>query len=135
MVTLHTQVIHFPKSFGQSHQSIVGISESLSHNASSVYAMQKKLVPMIKQMYPDLKVIHYLTDSPTSQYRNKTMFYLISHYPEIFHVRATWDSLEAGHGKGPCDGLGAGVKRLTCISNRENASFKQPKISSHGQKV
>ena len=30
MVTLHTQVIYFPKSFGQSHQSIVGISKSLS---------------------------------------------------------------------------------------------------------
>jgi hypothetical protein len=111
MVTLHTQVIYFPKSFGKSHQSMVGISESLSHNASSLYAMQKKRFPMIKQMYPDLKVIHYLTDSPTSQYRNTTMFYLISHYPEIFHVRATWDVLEAGHGKGPCDGLGASVKR------------------------
>ena len=39
------------------------------------------------------------------------MFYLISHYPEIFHIRATWDFLEAGHGKGPCDGFGASVKR------------------------
>lgn len=60
MVTLYTQVIYFPKSFGHSHESILGISESMSHNASSVYAMQKKLGLMIKQMYPDLKVIHYL---------------------------------------------------------------------------
>ena len=26
-------------------------------------------------------------------------------------MKATWDYLEAGHGKGPCDGLGASVKR------------------------
>ena len=79
-------------------------------------------------MYPDLKVIHYLTDSPASQYRNKTMFYLISHYPEIFHVRATWDFLEAGHGKGSRDGLGASVKRSVDMDikqkyiNRQNQS-------------
>lgn len=112
MVTLHTHVVYFPKSFQQTHQSIVGISESLSHNASSVFAMLRKLVPLLKQMYPSLTTIHYLTDSPTSQYRNKTMFYLLAHHQEIFNdTRATWDFLEAGHGKGPCDGLGASVKR------------------------
>jgi hypothetical protein len=30
---------------------------------------------------------------------------------EEFGVQARWNYLESGHGKGPCDGLGASVKR------------------------
>lgn len=111
MVTLHTSVIYFPSSHTKTHVSVVGVSETLSHNANTVHAMIKKLVPIVKEEFPHLEVVHYLTDSPTSQYRHKTVFQITTDHEEMFGVRATWDYLEAGHGKGPCDGLGASVKR------------------------
>ena len=119
MVTLHTQVVYFPASHNKNHMSVVGISEVMAHNATSVNAMIKKLLSIIKDEYPGTHTIHYLTDSPTSQYRNKTIFNLICAHSELYGCKATWDYLEAGHGKGPCDGLGASVKRSADMAVRQ----------------
>lgn len=54
----------------------------------------------------------YFTDSPTSQYRNKTIYTLLCNHQNKFGgIQAKWDYLEAGNGKGSCDCLGASVKR------------------------
>jgi hypothetical protein len=124
-VTLHTSVIYFPSKHNKSHKSIVGVSEVLSHNSSMVYAMIQQLVPMIKEHYSGLTHIHYLTDSPTSQYRNKAIFQLVCDHADEFGVSATWDYLEAGHGKGPCDGLGGSVKRAADMSVRQGKAVIQ----------
>ena len=44
-------------------------------------------------------------------------------HEEEFAIKARWSYLESGHGKGPCDGLGASVKR-----SADNA-VKEEKIS------
>lgn len=73
--------------------------------------MVSNLIPIIKSEYPGLTNIHYLTDSPTSQYRNKSIFEFLTRHEAVFGVSGSWDYLESGHGKGPCDGLGGSVKR------------------------
>lgn len=83
--------------------------------------MLRKLIPLIKENYPQLEKVNYLTDSPTSQYRNKTIFILLcNHQNEFEGIQAKWDYLEAGHGKGPCDGLGASVKRSADMAIRQS---------------
>lgn len=72
---------------------------------SAVLAIIWSLVPEITESFPDVRCLHYFTDSPTSQYRNKSMFYIVSHHQKLFGLSAHWDFFEAGHGKGPCDGL------------------------------
>lgn len=49
--------------------------------------------------------------SPTSQYRNKTILQFIANREAEFEISGRRSYLESGHGKGPCDGLGACVKR------------------------
>lgn len=94
MVTLHPTVIYYNDGTESvSHKSIVAVSEVLHHNASMVQAIVDKVVGEVKSLVPDVQFIHYFTDSPTSQYRNKRIF-------------------EAGHGKGACDGVGGFVKRI-----------------------
>ncbi|KAL3842133.1 hypothetical protein ACJMK2_020181 [Sinanodonta woodiana] len=107
-ISLHTMVVYSKAGNDTKIQSYVAVSDVLSHNSTAVYTILKKLVNVLKTGNPDLRVIHYLSDSPTSQYRNKTMF-------QFF--------LESGHGKAPCDGLGANVKRAA-----DNA-VKQGKVS------
>ena len=63
-------------------------------------------------MAPELTFIHYWTDSPTSQYRNKTIFSIVANHEAEFGVPANWNYFEAGHGKGPCDGVGGSAKRM-----------------------
>ncbi|KAG8176820.1 hypothetical protein JTE90_003448 [Oedothorax gibbosus] len=64
--------------------------------------------------HPNVDTIHGMSDSPSNQYRNKTMFYIIStvlkeDFPCIKKV--TWNYTEAGHGKGAPDGIGGVLKR------------------------
>ena len=63
----------------------------------------------MKEIVPNLEIIYYWTDSPTSQYRNKTIFKVIYH-EEYFNCKASWNYIEAGHGKGPCDPIGGTAK-------------------------
>ncbi|XP_063044641.1 uncharacterized protein LOC134438864 [Engraulis encrasicolus] len=56
--------------------------------------------------------LHVISDGPTTQYRSKKNFFFLSQIPyEMGFSRVTWNFLEAGHGKGPADGVGAAVKR------------------------
>jgi hypothetical protein len=70
MVTLHTMAVYF-RSEGidrvQSVQCYFAVSDVLNHNAVSVYTILKKLISELKMLVPDIRRIHYLTDSPTSQ--------------------------------------------------------------------
>ena len=113
MVTLHPIVAYFKDEQGKlSHKSFVIVSDSLSHNASAVYAFIKAVMPHLMELTRNTTWIHYLTDSPTSQYRNKYIFYLLTKHEELFQCGASWNYFEAGHGKGPCDGIGAVAKRM-----------------------
>lgn len=102
MVSLHTMVAYFSEDRAPRNlQSYVAVSDVISHNATAVYAILKKIIPIIKEDYPVTKKIHYLTDSPTSQYRNKTIFQVLVDHETDFGMQAQWNYLESGHGKGP----------------------------------
>ena len=108
-VTIHPMVVHYKNADGNlDHKSFVGISPDRSHTATQVFGFIKKLVGELKQLLPTLTTVHYLTDSPTSQYRNRSIFNIIAHHRNMFGLDCSWQFFEAGHGKGPCDGVGGG---------------------------
>ena len=90
-----------------SHKSFV-FSSNESRNDAILSTLTGKLVPLLKEVVPDLEMVHYWTDSPTSQYRNCTIFKIIN--KKYFGVTASWNFMEAGHGKGPCDSIGGVAK-------------------------
>lgn len=59
-----------------------------------------------------MKKIHYWTDSPSSQYKNRFMVRTILSHEDKYGIKAQWNYFEAGHGKGRCDGLGGTTKRM-----------------------
>ena len=65
----------------------------------------------IKNFVPQVTFYHCFTDSPTSQYRNKSLSKTISCHEEYFGAPAAWNYSEAGHGKGPRDPIGGTAKR------------------------
>lgn len=62
---------------------------------------------------PQIDRIHILIDGPSSQYRNKYIFYILTQLKNDFSqlCLVTWNYQEAGHGKGAPDGIDAVVKR------------------------
>nr|CAI5869415.1 unnamed protein product [Callosobruchus analis] len=73
------------------------------------------LKPVLATLPSTIQNIHFLSDGPVTQYRNKSMFYFLGcklneMYPNV--TRFTWNYHEAGHGKGAPDGVGATCKRM-----------------------
>lgn len=113
MVTIHPIVVYYRDASGKLvHKSLAIASEELSHTAAAVLTFLKHLMPILTDLFPGMTTIHYISDSPTSQYRNKYMFNVIAGHKDRFGISASWHYFEAGHGNGPCDGVGAVAKRM-----------------------
>jgi hypothetical protein len=116
-VTIHPMIVHYRDDAGTlQHITFVGISEERSHSASTTFAFIEKMIPKVQQELPNLTYVHFISDSPASQYRNKSIVKLLLNFPVFFPgLTASWEYLEAGHGKGPCDGIGGSVKKSADI--------------------
>lgn len=106
------QVTGVPYSGDKPAKSFCSISPDLAHDP---VAKLKHLEPILAQKN-DIEYLHFLSDSPSNQYRNQFMFYVIKKYiiplfPNL--KKLTWNYSESGHGKGAPDSVGATVER-TC---------------------
>ena len=116
-VTIHPVVAYFKRERERErgetirHQSFVFLTDEPRHDAKFVFALLRSLVSQLTKLIPELEYIHYWTDSPTSQYYNKTIFKIFLCHYEYFKVPASWNYMEAGHGKGTCDQIGGTPKR------------------------
>lgn len=96
-ISLHSVVVYLKNSV-TSHCTM---STNLSHNVGAIWA---HLQPVLASLLPNIHHIHFLSDGPVTQYRNKSMFY-VTMYPYI--MTYTWNYHVAVHGKGAPDGVGA----------------------------
>ena len=59
----------------------------------------KPVIEFIKNNFTELHTLHFWIDGPTTQYRNKTNFYLFSTLLHNWGFKVgTWNLHEAGHG-------------------------------------
>ena len=86
------------------------ISDSKSHKAEATMASLESMLEEVS--FKECKHFYVVSDSPTSQYRNKKMAYLMKKWAIQNKVDASWIFTETGHGKGPPDGVGAAIKSV-----------------------
>ena len=69
-VTIHPVMMYYKTQNSEetSHKSFVFILNESRHDAIFAYTLIGNLVPMLKEVVPDLEMVYYWTDSPTSQY-------------------------------------------------------------------
>ena len=130
-VTIHPCVIHYRKEEEGPvlHKAVTILLDVTSHKAQTIFAFLKSLMAWLRANLPQITQVHYLLDSPSSQYRNASMFRVVHSQQDIFNVRATWNYFESGHSKGPCDGA---VKRSADHAIKKGALIKQWNSSSRG---
>lgn len=113
-ISLHTGVYYYrcPDTQKVNSRSFCTFSENLRHDASAICAHLQKMLDLIVSSCT-IQKLHILSDGPSAQYRNRYMFYLYTQYlAKRYSLKtATWNFCEAGHGKGPMDGVGAVIKR------------------------
>ncbi|WAR19946.1 hypothetical protein MAR_001784 [Mya arenaria] len=106
-IRLHTGIAYL----GDDKVSFCSVSDCLKHGPAAIWAHLAPVITYLKTR-KRFSVIHFVTDGPTTQYRNKLNFYLWC--TKVFDygcTLSTWNFLEAAHGKGAADGVGAAVKR------------------------
>lgn len=59
------------------------VSDELSHTSSTVFAIMKQVIVEVKTILQNVEMVHYMTDSPTSQYRNKQIFSIVAQHDAI----------------------------------------------------
>ena len=106
--SLHTGVVYTL----EGHWSFATISPVLLHGPQAIWAHLDPILSELKKAQPTIDVLHFYSDGPTTQYKNKLNFYFFSTRVFDFGFRyATWNFFEAGHGKGAPDAVGGCIKR------------------------
>ncbi|CAG9786644.1 unnamed protein product [Diatraea saccharalis] len=107
-ITLHTGMVFWR----DESQSFCTISESNNHRPAAIWAHLTPIINIIKNRTPNVTILHFYTDGPSSQYRQKNNFYLLTEFTKkLGFDYATWSYFESGHGKSVADGIGGCVKR------------------------
>lgn len=108
--TLHTGVLYVGGT--AEHMCFGTISSSKEKGPPAIWAHLYPILDEVKASHPSIEVVHFFSDGPTTQYRQKGNFYLLT--TELVNrgfKRGTWNFLEASHGKGAPDGVGGLLKR------------------------
>ncbi|KAJ4934677.1 hypothetical protein JOQ06_007462 [Pogonophryne albipinna] len=118
------QQVHFGASHRQTtlHNAVVyttdgtltfcALSPSMKHDPPAIWAQLEPVLQFLKENHARIKKLFFISDGPTMQYRGKKNFFLLSTIPfRMGFTGVNWSFLEAGHGKGPADGVGATMKR------------------------
>jgi hypothetical protein len=72
-ISLHTSVLYFKNENIHTelqHKSFCTISANVRHDPTLICAHLNPLIENIKQLVPNLKSLHFLSDGPLTQYRN-----------------------------------------------------------------
>ena len=91
-------------------QSFATIGDVKSHKADATWA---SLTAIFKHI--DFSNCHHLfiaSDSSSSQYRNYKNVFLMKAWAVSQNINVSWVFMETGHGKGPMDGIGGGIKMV-----------------------
>ena len=123
--TLHPFVAYYKKDGTLSNRSFCILSDSGEHSTSAVYAFQQEVLSLLKTENNALKRVHYFTDGASSQYKNKYNFINMCHHAQDFGLSCVWHFFATCHGKGPCDGVGGTVKRLTARASLQRPEKEQ----------
>jgi hypothetical protein len=89
------------------------LSDDTTKTAEAVWAHLLPVLAHIKAVHPSVIHVTFVTDSPSSQYRNRYTLALLREFTVATGrwETANWIFHESGHGKGAPDGVGAAIKR------------------------
>ncbi|XP_023181359.1 uncharacterized protein LOC111605902 [Xiphophorus maculatus] len=97
---------------GQQKAGFCTISESKRQDAAAIWTYMDQILTDIHIRYPAINTIHFWSDGPSKQYKNKKNFFLLCVVLQrLGFEKATWNFFPTSHGKGAPDGIGATVKR------------------------
>jgi len=109
--TMHTGVLYVGEV--ASPLCFCTISESKQKGPPAIWKHLEPILDYVQAHHPSVSVVHFFSDGPCTQYRQKGNFFLFStELSKRGFESGTWNFFEASHGKGAPDGVGGVLKRL-----------------------
>lgn len=122
---MHTVVLYIKS---QQPLCLCTISADLQHGPVGIWAHLKPVLEYIRTEFPQVKNLTFWSDGPSSQYKQKKNFLLLSTVPFAMGFQSNgWNYFESSHGKGAVDGVGATVKRLANDAICQGADIDTPR--------
>nr|XP_046230013.1 uncharacterized protein LOC124051031 [Scatophagus argus] len=88
------------------------VSSSKHKSPPAIWDHMNPVLDYLQATYPQVSVLHFLSDGPCTQYKQKGNFFLFSTELARRSLKGgTWNFFEASHGKGAPDGVGGTLKR------------------------
>ena len=106
-ITLHTGIYYTQNGYN----TFCAVSDSLEHSPGGIWAFLEPVIAQLLSENKDIDTIHFFSDGPCTQYKQKGNFYLLSKEMSEKGITAWWNFHESGHGKGVPDGFGGSLKR------------------------
>lgn len=111
---------------GECTLSFCTVSDYNKHGPPATLAHLKPILAHVKDVHSTIDTAYFVSEGPTTQFRCKAYFYLLSSYFfDLGFKIGNWTFLEAGHGKGPADGIGGAVKRSADAVVAHGGSIKR----------
>ena len=108
-VTIHPMVLIFPENSEVKRDSVVCISDDLTHDATSVKSFFAILGVHLRIYYPDVKHLIVWSDGCSCQYKSRDPMFNLSKSMNL-PVSMTWNFYGSRHGKSESDGESGVVK-------------------------
>ncbi|CAH1102117.1 unnamed protein product [Psylliodes chrysocephalus] len=107
-ISLHTVVWYYKSENGEiKRNSFCSLSENTRHDHIGIFAYLQPLFQQISEKLININKVHFLSDEPTTQYRNKNMIFVFAFkFVDILKPSImTWNFSEADHGKRAPDSI------------------------------
>ncbi|KAL7857118.1 hypothetical protein SRHO_G00160170 [Serrasalmus rhombeus] len=108
--TLHTGVLYV----GRHPEPVCfcTISPSRYKSPPAIWQHLHPVLDYLHTQHPQVSVLHFLSDGPCTQYKQRGNFFLFTTELDKRGFKAgSWNFFEASHGKGAPDGVGGALKR------------------------
>ena len=102
-ITVHPVVIHLKRNGLVVKKSLCYVTDDRKHDAGAIFEILRLICKYIRRHFKGITMVHYWTDSPSSQYRNISIYSLVCRHFDLFKLDATWNYFETNHGKGECE--------------------------------
>lgn len=122
MASLFTAVVYRKVNGKLQHRSYGVFSDDLKHDVSHVMLALRAIRQSTPRPGEDeifsgdpfagISKICYFTDGARQHFKSKNSMWFLGLHNEIFGVPGVWHFHCSGHGKSPCDGVGASLKNI-----------------------
>ena len=76
------------------HHNMILLSDCTTHDATAVYLMQQKVIPIIKMLCPKSTKIYYISDGAKQHFKNRTQMMHLAHHKTDFQIDAEWHVMQ-----------------------------------------